>query len=69
MIDHIRTLLAEAHELDAAARERRRDAGRILAELLHQTPALEWRRTCAALGFDTRTADILIRQATGREAA
>lgn len=69
MTDTIRSLLAEAHELDDAARERRKAAGRLLAALRDATPIMRWQGELSALGIDSRTADMLIRMACGTEAA
>lgn len=69
MTDTIRDLLAQAHEFDAAARERRKAAGRLLATLRDATPVMRWHGELAALGIDSRTADMLIRMACGTEAA
>lgn len=66
--DIIPALLAQAHALEQAARQRRREAGAQLAILRDQTPATEWHSRLYALGLDTRSAEILIRMATGSEA-
>lgn len=69
MTDTIRDLLAQASEFDAAARERRKAAGRLLAALRDETPVLGWLRVLADIGIDQRTASMLIDLATGRTAA
>lgn len=69
MTDTIRALLSEASELEAAARERRKQAGRLLAALRDATPVMGWLRALADLGIDQRTATMLIRLACGTEAA
>lgn len=59
----IRTTLAQAHELDAAARELRRRAGHLLAELRQERPA-DWSKVC---DLDQRTGSLLIAMAIGAE--
>lgn len=65
----IPALLAQAHALEQAARQRRREAGVQLAILRDQTPSLEWGQAVRHLGIDPRTASLLIEMACGgREA-
>jgi hypothetical protein len=61
--------LAEACELDAAARERRRQAGAMLAALREETPVMEWREALSGLGLDVRSAELLIAMSAGMIAA
>jgi hypothetical protein len=66
--DDIRELLELAGEHDQAAREARKSVGRILAALREETPIMRWRGELARPGLDYRTAEVLIRMATGAEA-
>jgi hypothetical protein len=62
------SLLDQAHTLEQAARRKRREAGAQLAILRDQTPVLAWHPRLGALGLDVRSAEVLIRMATGSEA-
>lgn len=65
----IRRLLDEAHRLDQVARQRRREAGALLAAVRSRTPAVLWDAEARRLGLDPRTAALLIEMAAGgREA-
>jgi hypothetical protein len=69
MTGDIRTLLAEACELDVTAREKRRQAGARLAVLREETPPMEWHETLSGLGLDVRSAELLIAMSVGMIAA
>lgn len=66
--NEVRELLTMASTYDAQAREVRRAAGRVLARLRADVPGDQWHRALRELGIDERTAEILIRMASGSEA-
>lgn len=59
----IKATLAQAHELDMMAREMRKKAGNLLAELREERPR-DW---AAACDLDHRTAVLLVQIACGAE--
>jgi len=59
----IKATLSQAHDLDAMARELRRKAGHLLAELREERPR-DWAKAC---NLDHRTAVLLVQIARGAE--
>lgn len=59
----VKVTLQEAHELDLLARELRRKAGTLLAELREERPR-DWASAC---DLDARTGQLLITMAVGVE--
>lgn len=61
----IREALSLAGEHDVAARQARRDAGKLLAALRAQSPGPPWLVELDRLGLDLRTALLLVELAAG----
>jgi hypothetical protein len=65
MVEHqIQRLLLDAAGFDSRAREARREAGRLLAQLRSEWPQ-QFHEVVALLGLDSRSTSLLIEMACG----